>query len=61
MKSEEWEWIELVCWLSLPIMIVVRLVNGPSVSDDQMTMRSLLIVIAIVGILYCRWQKLVLQ
>ena len=56
MKTETRGLIELGCWLALPIMVFLQLVNGPSVSDDQALIRILTLVCAIVGILYFRFK-----
>ena len=55
MKAETRQLFQLGRWLSLPIMVLVRLVNGPTVSTDQAIMRNLVFALAVAGIVFSRW------
>ena len=42
-------WIEFGCWTALAITPVLYWVNGPAVSQDQLVVRSLVVLVALVG------------
>ena len=51
-KSSIWQeliWLELGCWTVLLLAPVYYLVNGPSVSPPQLTMRIVMVAVAATG------------
>lgn len=40
---------ELVCWLIVALVLVSRIINGPAVTIDQLTIRTTLFGIALVA------------
>jgi len=49
---------EFVCWIVLVLTILLRLVNGPSVSTDQFVTRCLLVSIALMGVVCMRFYRI---
>jgi hypothetical protein len=42
-------WLEFGCWTVLALVPFLHWVNGPAVSDDQLTVRIVLVVLAACG------------
>ncbi len=42
-------WLEFACWTVLVLAPLLRWVNGPAVSADQLVVRTTLVVLAAVG------------
>lgn len=42
-------WIECGCWIALALTPFLYWVNGPAVSQDQLVVRWIVVVVALVG------------
>ena len=51
-------WLEFGCWTSLVLFPFLRWINGPSVSTDQLVVRTGLVVLAALGAIGLRAYKL---
>lgn len=47
-------WAEFACWTALALTPFLQWVNGPSVSTDQAVVRTVLVVLTVVGIVVLR-------
>ena len=53
-------WLEFACWTALVLAPILYLVHGPSVSTEQLVVRTLLVFVAAVGALLLRlvnWKR----
>ena len=48
-QNQTYGWIEFGCWTALAITPVLYWVNGPAVSQDQLVVRSLVVLVALLG------------
>lgn len=48
-REEVYGWIEFVCWIALALTPILYWVNGPAVSQDQLVVRWIVVVVALVG------------
>lgn len=51
-------WLEFGCWTSLVLFPFLRWINGPSVSTDQLVVRTGLVIVAALGAIGLRTYKL---
>jgi len=47
-------WLEFACWTVLALVPLLRWVNGPAVSADQLVVRTALVALAAVGAISLR-------
>ena len=53
-------WLEFACWTTLALAPILRWVNGPAVSADQLLARTALVILAACGALglrLCAWLR----
>lgn len=52
-KEIDWDepsgWVEFGCWIALALTPFLYLVNGPAVSQDQLVVRWIVVLVALVG------------